>query len=47
MGFSFGSYTTHGAVATMPDIADAVVTAIGFNKPGLNANGLVAPLNIG
>ncbi|KAF2098390.1 alpha/beta-hydrolase [Rhizodiscina lignyota] len=42
MGFSFGSYTTHGAVATMPDIADAVVlTAIGFNETGLNANGLV------
>lgn len=42
MGFSFGSYTTHGAVATTPDIADAVVlTAIGFNDTGLNPNGLV------
>ncbi|KAF2174754.1 hypothetical protein K469DRAFT_725096 [Zopfia rhizophila CBS 207.26] len=42
MGFSFGSYTTHGAVATMPDIADAVIlTVIGFNTTGLNSNGLV------
>jgi pimeloyl-ACP methyl ester carboxylesterase len=42
MGFSFGSYTTHGAIATQPDLADAVVlTAIGFNETGLNANGLV------
>jgi hypothetical protein len=42
MGFSFGSYTTHGAIATMPDLADAVIlTAIGFNTTGLNANGLV------
>jgi pimeloyl-ACP methyl ester carboxylesterase len=42
MGFSFGSYATHGAIATMPDLADAVVlTAIGFNETGLNANGLL------
>ena len=42
MGFSFGSYTTHGAIATMPDLADAVIlTAIGFNSTGLNSNGLV------
>lgn len=42
MGFSFGSYATHGLIATNPDIADAVVlTAVGFNETGLNANGLV------
>ena len=42
MGFSFGSYTTHGAIALTPEIADAVIlTAIGFNKTGLNVNGLV------
>jgi alpha-beta hydrolase superfamily lysophospholipase len=42
MGFSFGSYTTHGAIATKPDIADAVIlTAIGFNMTGVNGNGLL------
>lgn len=42
MGFSYGSYTTHGAIAEQPDIADAVIlTAIGFNTSGLNANGLL------
>lgn len=42
MGFSYGSYTTHGAIAEQPDIADAVIlTAVGFNSSGLNANGLV------
>ncbi|KAK5944718.1 hypothetical protein PMZ80_001918 [Knufia obscura] len=42
MGFSFGSYITHAAVGTSPEIADAVVlTAIGLNGTGINANGLV------
>lgn len=42
MGFSFGSYTTHGAIATTPGLADAVVlTAIGLNDTGVNANGLL------
>ncbi|KAF2472059.1 alpha/beta-hydrolase [Lindgomyces ingoldianus] len=42
MGFSFGSYTTHAAIADKPEIADAVVlTGIGFNSSGLNLNGLV------
>lgn len=42
IGFSFGSYTTHGAIVTMPNLADAVIlTAVGFNETGLNANGLV------
>ncbi|OCL03881.1 alpha/beta-hydrolase [Glonium stellatum] len=42
MGFSFGSYTTHGAISLTPEIADAIIlTAIGFNKTGLNVNGLV------
>ncbi|MCJ1428196.1 hypothetical protein MMC29_006104 [Sticta canariensis] len=42
MGFSFGSYTTHGAISLTPQLADAVIlTAIGFNKTGLNINGLV------
>ena len=42
MGFSFGSYTTHGAISLTPNLADAVIlTAIGFNKTGLNINGLV------
>lgn len=42
MGFSFGSYTTHGAIASVPDLADAVVlTAIGFNQTGLDTGGLV------
>jgi pimeloyl-ACP methyl ester carboxylesterase len=42
MGFSFGSYATHGAIATVPDLADAVVlTAVGFNSTGLDAGGLV------
>lgn len=42
MGFSFGSFATHGAIASTPNIADAVVlTAIGFNSTGLNVGGLV------
>ncbi|MCJ1446737.1 MAG: hypothetical protein MMC23_007243 [Stictis urceolatum] len=42
LGFSYGSYTTHGAVALTPELADAVIlTAIGFNKTGLNTNGLL------
>lgn len=42
MGFSYGSYTTHGAISLTPEIADAVIlTAIGFNKTGLNINGIV------
>lgn len=42
MGFSFGSYATHSAIATSPDLADAVIlTAIGFIDTGLNPNGLV------
>ncbi|MCJ1317924.1 hypothetical protein MMC15_003251 [Xylographa vitiligo] len=42
MDFSFGSYTTHGAIALTPTIADTVIpTAIGFNSTGLNVNGLV------
>lgn len=42
IGFSFGSYTTHAAVAEKPDIADAVIlTGIGFNTSGINANGLL------
>jgi alpha-beta hydrolase superfamily lysophospholipase len=41
-GFSFGSYITHAAIGTSPEIADAVVlTAIGLNSTGINANGLV------
>ncbi|KAK5133590.1 hypothetical protein LTR08_007538 [Meristemomyces frigidus] len=43
MGFSFGSYVTHHAIANYPEIADAVVlTGIGFNvAAGVNGNGLV------
>lgn len=42
MGFSFGSYITHAAIGSSPDIADAVIlTAIGLNSSGINANGLV------
>lgn len=42
MGFSFGSFTTHGAISLSPKLADAVIlTAVGFNKTGLNINGLV------
>lgn len=42
MGFSYGSYATHTAIIEDPKIADAVIlTAIGFNKTGLNVNGLV------
>ncbi|KAF2462352.1 hypothetical protein BDY21DRAFT_12345 [Lineolata rhizophorae] len=42
MGFSFGCYTAHGAVALTPDVADAVIlTAISFNETGLNVNGLL------
>ncbi|KAH7303809.1 Alpha/Beta hydrolase protein [Stachybotrys elegans] len=42
MGFSFGSFITHAAVGTSPEIADAVVlTAIGLNTTGINTNGLV------
>jgi dipeptidyl aminopeptidase/acylaminoacyl peptidase len=33
MGFSFGSYITHAAIGSSPDIADAVIlTAIGLDK---------------
>ncbi|KAF5231478.1 hypothetical protein FANTH_13390 [Fusarium anthophilum] len=42
MGFSFGSFITHFAVAENPTIADAaILTAINYNTTGLNANGLV------
>ncbi|KAF2266772.1 alpha/beta-hydrolase [Lojkania enalia] len=42
MGFSFGSYTTHKAIAETPEIADAVIlTGIGLNETGINLNGLV------
>ena len=42
LGFSFGSYTTHGALSLDPTIADAVIlTAIGFNKTGINVKGLL------
>ncbi|KAH8656684.1 Alpha/Beta hydrolase protein [Tricladium varicosporioides] len=42
IGFSYGSLTTHGAIASRPEIADAVIlTAIGFNTTGINLNGLV------
>ncbi|KAH6896501.1 Alpha/Beta hydrolase protein [Thelonectria olida] len=42
MGFSFGSFITHFAVAENPSIADAaILTAINYNTTGLNVNGLV------
>ncbi|KAK5117500.1 hypothetical protein LTR85_008885 [Meristemomyces frigidus] len=43
MGFSFGSYVTHHAVATYPEIADAaILTGIGLNTTvGVNGNGLL------
>ena len=42
MGFSLGSFITHAAIGSKPDIADAVVlTGIGLNSSGLNPNGLV------
>lgn len=42
MGFSFGSYITHAAISSSPEIADAaVLTAIGLNTTGLNLKGLV------
>ncbi|KAK9492591.1 Alpha/Beta hydrolase protein [Lipomyces doorenjongii] len=42
IGFSFGSYTTHGAIAMDPSIADAVIlTGMGFNLTGINVNGLL------
>jgi hypothetical protein len=42
MGFSFGSYITHYAIAAEPSIADAaILTAINYNTTGLNVNGLV------
>ncbi|KAH8724801.1 Alpha/Beta hydrolase protein [Phaeosphaeriaceae sp. PMI808] len=42
MGFSFGSYITHFAVAENPKIADAaILTAINYNETGLNLKGLV------
>ena len=42
MGFSFGSYVTHAAVGSQPDMADAaILTAIGLNATGVNANGLL------
>lgn len=42
MGFSFGSFVTHFAVAENPTIADAaILTAINYNTSALNAGGLV------
>ncbi|KAF7555103.1 hypothetical protein G7Z17_g2455 [Cylindrodendrum hubeiense] len=42
MGFSFGSFITHFAVAENPTIADAaVLTGISYNTSAINANGLV------
>ncbi len=42
MGFSFGSYVTHAAVGSKPDMADAaILTAIGLNAAAVNSNGLV------
>ena len=42
MGFSFGSFITHFAVAENPTIADAaILTAINYNTTGLNINGLI------
>ena len=42
VGFSFGSYITHFAVAENPGMADAaILTGINYNLTGLNANGLV------
>lgn len=41
MGFSFGSYITHFAVADNPTIADAaILTAINYNLSALNGKGL-------
>ncbi|KAH7386902.1 Alpha/Beta hydrolase protein [Phaeosphaeria sp. MPI-PUGE-AT-0046c] len=41
MGFSFGSYITHFAVAENPTIADAaILTAINYNLTTLNGKGL-------
>jgi hypothetical protein len=42
MGYSFGSFLTHFAIAENPEIADAaILTAINYNTTGINANGLV------
>ncbi|KAF2869794.1 Alpha/Beta hydrolase protein [Massariosphaeria phaeospora] len=42
LGFSFGSYATHAAIAETPAIADAVVlTAFSMNASAINLNGLV------
>lgn len=44
LGFSFGSYTTHAAIAEKPDIADAVIlTGFSMNDSatGINGNGLL------
>ena len=42
MGFSFGSFVTHFAVAGNPAIADAaILTAINYNTTGLNLGGLI------
>ncbi|KAF2755735.1 alpha/beta-hydrolase [Pseudovirgaria hyperparasitica] len=42
MGFSFGSFITHFAIAENPGLADAaILTGINYNTTGLNANGLV------
>ncbi|KAF5696571.1 alpha beta-hydrolase [Fusarium globosum] len=42
MGFSFGSFITHFAVAENPTIADAaILTAINYNTTGLNLKGLI------
>jgi pimeloyl-ACP methyl ester carboxylesterase len=41
MGFSFGSYVTHFAVAENPTIADAaILTGINYNSTGLNLEGI-------
>jgi hypothetical protein len=41
MGFSFGSYVTHFAVAENPTIADAaILTGINYNLTGINLKGL-------
>ncbi|KLP08820.1 uncharacterized protein LW94_2813 [Fusarium fujikuroi] len=42
MGFSFGSFITHFAVAENPTIADAaILTAINYNTTGLNLKALI------
>jgi len=42
MGFSFGSFITHAAIAENPDLADAaIMTAINYNTSAINVNGLI------